>query len=266
MINNVKNNFKSNSKSNVTIVKFFLYLSLLLVTTAQAAQFNVLLFTKTTGWHHKSINKSISAFEKMSEQYNFDFEWHEDATRFNDKNLEKFDAIVFLLTTGDILNDAQQKSMERFIQSGKGFVGIHSASDTEYDWAWYKKLVGRSFIIHPVIQTAKLQVLQPDFPGLARMPQHFLWTDEWYEFGEEHIEGLKYILSVDEKTFSPIADWGRVKGSGMGEFHPIAWYHQFDGGRSFYTGLGHIGESYNDQFMKDHLFGGLYWAATGKGL
>lgn len=253
-------------KTKVTIAKCVVIFSLLLTSTVQAAQFNVLLFTKTAGWHHKSINKSVSAFEKMSKQYNFDYEWHEDANRINDKNLEKFDVIVFLLTTGDILNEAQQKSMERFIQSGKGFVGIHSASDTEYDWPWYKKLVGRNFVIHPVIQTAKLKVLKPEFPGLARMPASFLWTDEWYEFGKENIEGLTYILSVDEKTYSPKADWGKVKGSGMGEFHPIAWYHEFDGGRSFYTGLGHIGESYNDQLIQEHLFGGMYWAATGKGL
>ena len=207
------------------MTKVALLFCLFLAGASHAAQFNVLLFTKTDGWHHKSINKSVSAFETMSKKYHFTYEWHEDASRFNDDNLKKFDAIVFLLTTGDILNEAQQKSMERFIKSGKGFVGIHSASDTEYDWPWYKKLVGRNFKIHPVIQTGKLYVLEPDFPGLARMPKSFLWTDEWYEFGEENIDGLKYILSVDEKTYSPQADWGRVKGEGMGKFHPIAWYH-----------------------------------------
>ena len=156
--------------------------------------------------------------------------------------------------------------MERFIKSGKGFVGIHSASDTEYNWEWYTKLVGRSFHIHPVIQTAELQVIDRKFPGLERMPERFLWTEEWYEFGPENTKGLNYILAVDEKTFDPKVSWGAKSGEGMGKFHPIAWYHNYDGGRSFYTALGHTPADYSDAFFLDHVYGGLYWAATGKGL
>lgn len=253
-------------KYQLVIIKVAILSGGLLAGVLQAAQFNVMLFTKTNGWHHNAINDGVTAFDQMSKKYHFDYEWHEDPARFNDDNLKQFDVIVFLLTTGNILNEEQQKSMERFVQSGKGFVGIHSASDTEYDWLWYKKLVGRNFKIHPVIQTAKLQVLKPDFPGLELVPNSFFWTDEWYEFGKENTKDLTYILAVDEKSYSPIADWNTVKGSGMGDFHPIAWYHNYDGGRSFYTGLGHIGASYQDTFMQNHLFGGLYWAATGKGL
>jgi len=248
------------------LIEVVIVTSLLFCGILQAKQFNVLLFTKTNGWHHKAINQGVTAINQLAEQHHFGLEWHEDASRINDENLKKFDAIIFLLTTGDILNEEQQKAMERFIQSGKGFVGIHSAADTEYDWAWYKKLVGRNFKIHPAIQTARISVLQPEFPGLEFLPKSFLWTDEWYEFGEEHSQNLSYILSVDEKSFSPKADWGKVKGQGMGAFHPIAWYQQFDGGRSFYTGLGHVGSSYQQPLLQAHLYGGIYWAATGKGL
>ncbi|MGL1957760.1 MAG: ThuA domain-containing protein [Colwellia sp.] len=233
---------------------------------AQAKQFKVLLFTKTDGWHHKSINEGVTALRKMAVAHHFDLEWHEDASRINDENLKQFDVIIFLLTSGNILNNSQQASMEKFIQSGKGFVGVHSASDTEYQWPWYQKLVGRNFVIHPQIQTAKLKVENKNFPGLEGMPSELLWTDEWYEFGDEHTDSLQYILSIDETTYDPKADWGHVKGDGMGSFHPIAWYHYYDGGRSFYTGLGHVAATYSNPIFLSHLFGGIYWAATGKGL
>ena len=234
--------------------------------TAVAEQFNVLVFSKTGGWHHKSINAGVTALEKMAQNHHFNMDWQEDANLINTKNLERFDVVLFLQTTGDVLNDEQQKALEQFIKAGKGFVGVHSASDTEYDWPWYGKLVGRQFKIHPQIQTARLTVLDRKFPGLEYLPDSSLWTEEWYEFGEELSPNLNYILSVDESTYDPKADWGRVKGQGMGKFHPIAWYQNYDGGRSFYTGLGHMGVSYENKAFIEHLYGGIYWAATGKGM
>ncbi len=233
---------------------------------ANAQQFKVLLFTKTDGWHHEAINEGVDAIRGLAVRNHFTVDWHEDANVFNDERLKNYQAIIFLLTTGDILNDEQQAAMERFIRSGKGFVGIHSASDTEYDWEWYTKMVGRTFHIHPEIQTAELEVINRKFPGLERMPDRFLWTDEWYEFGAERIKGLNYILAVDEQTFNPAADWGTKKSQGMGKFHPIAWYQEYDGGRAFYTALGHMPATYSDALFLEHIYGGLYWAATGKGL
>ncbi len=234
--------------------------------SAQAQQFNVLLFTKTNGFHHESVNEGVTAVRKLAVRHDFAVDWHEDASIFNDERLKKYHAVVFLLTTGDILNDEQQAAMERFIRSGKGFVGIHSASDTEYDWDWYTQMVGRTFHIHPANQTAELEVIDRKFPGLDRMPDRFLWTDEWYEFGAERIKGLNYILAVDEQTYDPSAQWGEKKGVGMGKFHPIAWYHNYDGGRAFYTALGHLPATYSDTLFLEHIYGGIYWAATGKGL
>jgi len=234
--------------------------------SAQAQQFNVLLFTKTNGFHHESVNEGVTAMRALAVRHQFSVDWQEDASIFNDEKLKKYQAVIFLLTTGDILNDEQQAAMERFIRSGKGFVGIHSASDTEYDWDWYTKMVGRTFHIHPVIQTAELTVTNRKFPGVERMPERFLWTDEWYEFGAERIKGLNYILAVDEQTFDPKVTWGDKKGEGMGKFHPIAWYHDYDGGRAFYTALGHMPATYSDALFLEHIYGGLYWAATGKGL
>jgi uncharacterized protein len=234
--------------------------------TCMAEQFNVLVFSKTAGWHHKSINAGVTALEKMAENHHFSLDWQEDASLINTDNLAKFDVVIFLQTTGDVLNEAQQAALQAFIQAGKGFVGIHSASDTEYDWPWYGKLVGRHFAIHPQIQTARLNVLDDSFPGLEYMPKTSLWTEEWYEFGEELSPNLHYLLAVDETTYDPKADWGRVKGQGMGKFHPIAWYQYYDGGRSFYTALGHMGASYSNKVLIEHIYGGIYWAATGKGM
>lgn len=234
--------------------------------TSLAEQFNVLLFTMTQGWHHQSQLEGVAAMRQMADKHFFKMDWEEDPKVFNDENLKKYQAIVFLSTTGDILNPEQQAAMERFIKSGKGFAGIHSASDTEYDWKWYTELVGRSFHIHPANQTAELQVIDRKFPGLERMPDKLLWTEEWYEFGPENIKGLNYILAVDEKTYDPATDWGTKKGAGMGKFHPIAWYHNYDGGRAFYTALGHMAADYSDPLFLEHVYGGIYWAATGKGL
>ncbi len=154
--------------------------------------------------------------------------------------------------------------MERFIRSGKGFVGIHSASDTHYGWEWYTKLVGRMFYVHPVIQTAKLKILDPKFPGLQGFADGKLWTDEFYEFGAEKISGLQYILGIDETTYNPKVDWGSRKSEGMGALHPLSWYHNYDGGRSFYTALGHLPSVFSEQAFLNHLYAGILWAATGK--
>ncbi|MER2490843.1 ThuA domain-containing protein [Catenovulum sediminis] len=231
-----------------------------------AKQFKALVFTKTNGWHHESILDGVQAMRRLAERHHFDMEWHEDPSRLNAENLKQFDVIVFLSTTGDIFNAEQKRAIEAFIQSGKGFVGIHSASDTEHNWQWYTKLVGHTFYIHPEIQTARLKVENKFFPGLEHLPEQFLWTDEYYEFSEGLNENLNYILTVDENSYSTDAQWGELSAKGMGDFHPIAWYQQYDGGRSFYTALGHMPAAYQQEIFLNHLYGGVYWAATGKGM
>ena len=231
-----------------------------------AQQFKVLLFTKTDGFHHESINEGVTAIKQLANRNTFSVDWQENASVFNDKELEKYQAVIFLNTTGNILNETQQTAFEKFIKAGKGFVGIHSASDTEYDWAWYTKMVGMMFKIHPQQQSAFLKVEDSNFPGMERFPKKLLWTDEWYEFGARKSDDLKILISVDEKTYNPSVKWGDNEGKGMGAMHPISWYHNYDGGRAFYTALGHIPAIYSDQTFLDHVYGGIYWAATGKGL
>nr|MBC7614386.1 ThuA domain-containing protein [Pseudopedobacter sp.] len=236
------------------------------VTAQEKKQFNALLITKTAGWHHESINEGVAAIKALGERNFFNVTWNQDGVPITEKYLQNFQVIIFLNTTGDIFKDEEQKAIEKFIQSGNGYVGIHSASDTEYEWPWYTKMVGRMFHIHPVIQTAKLKLTSNKFSGLEGFSDGQFWTDEWYEFGPETTNGLNYILAVDESSYNPKVEWGdrNLKGIGMGNFHPIAWYHDYDGGRSFYTALGHLPTDYNNPAFLNHIFAGIYWAATGK--
>ena len=233
-------------------------------------QFKALLVTTTRGWHHESIHAGVLAIQQLGVKHHFQVDLLEDNFGFNDNTLANYQVVIFLNTTGDIFNEQEQKAMERFIQSGKGFMGIHSASDTEYDWAWYNKLVGRMFVIHPAIQSARLNILDASFPGLEGFANKKQWTDEWYEFGSDKVEGLKTILAVDESSYNPIANWAAnsnrdsVAGKGMGVFHPIAWYHNFDGGRAFYTNLGHLPSDFADPSFLSHVAAGIIYAATGK--
>jgi type 1 glutamine amidotransferase len=234
------------------------------MTMGQQKQFKALLVTTTRGWHHESLHSGVLAIQDLGKRNFFDVVLFEDPKGFTDKFLEQFQVVIFLNTTGDIFDSAQQTVIEHFIQSGKGYVGIHSASDTEYDWDWYNKLVGRMFHIHPVIQTARINILDNSFPGLQGFAGNKLWTEEWYEFGPEKITGLNYILAVDESTYNPKVQWADKKGEGMGKLHPVAWYHTYDGGRSFYTALGHMPTDFSDPAFLNHLYAGIFWAATGK--
>ena len=252
---------------NIGRTLLLVIIGVLSTSTALAEQFRALMITKTNGFHHQSIADAVPAIRALAEKHHFEVVWEENIDGvFTEESLATYDVILFVLTTGDILDPGQQKLMEEFVRSGKGYVGVHSASDTEYEWPWYTQLVGRMFRIHPVIQTAELEVIDRTFPGLERMPDRFRYTDEYYEFGEEMSDSLNYMLTIDEDTYNPVADWGRVAGDGMGEFHPLAWYQEFDGGRSFYTALGHLPAVYSDELFLEHLYGGIYWAATGKGL
>jgi type 1 glutamine amidotransferase len=210
----------------------------------------VLVFTHTAGYRHGSIPAGIEATRELGEQLGFFVEHTEAPSRFTRPSLSSFRAVVFLNTTGDVLNEAQQVALEGFISRGGGFVGVHSAADTEYDWPWYGELIGAWFASHPRIQQGSLSLLDPAHPSTRCLPDPWVRTDEWYDFRSLPPEGTSILLTIDETSYD---------GARMGSPHPMAWAREVDGGRAWYTALGHTAESYGEPAFLDHLAGGILW-------
>ncbi len=214
--------------------------------------FRVLVFSKTAGYRHASIPDGIAAVQKLGREHGFEVIATEDPERFTDESLSACAVVVFLSTTGDVLDDTQQSAFERFVQRGGGFVGIHAASDTEYDWPWFGRLVGAYFLGHPAIQGATVLVVDRSHPSTAHLPERWPRRDEWYDYRENPRSRVRVLALLDERSY---------EGGRMGEDHPIAWCHLYDGGRSWYTGGGHTSESFTEEAFLQHLLGGILWTA-----
>lgn len=211
------------------------------------SQERVLVFTKTAGFRHKSIPKGVETVAKLLKAENI-FPVHtEDAHYFCTDSLYQFDAVIFLNTTGNILDEQQKVAFQEFIRSGKGYMGIHAASDTEFEWPWYGELVGGYFTQHPPVQEAKIDVVDRTHLATKHLQEVWWHKDEWYDFRDVQ-PGLHILMTLDEQSY---------KGGTMGKFHPIAWFREFDGGRTFYTGLGHTDESYDVPNFQKHIVGGI---------
>ncbi len=218
---------------------------------AEPRAMRVLVFTKTAGFRHGSIPAGIRCVRELGAEHGFEVDATEDSARFTDASLEPFDVVMFLNTTGDVLDESQQESLQRFVRSGGGWMGVHSASDTEYDWPWYGKLVGAYFKSHPKIQEARLEVVDGAHPSTAHLAEEWIRRDEWYDFRAPPV-GVRLLVTLDEESY---------QGGRMGVVHPMAWCHEYDGGRAFYTAPGHTDESYEEPAFRTHLLGGLKWAA-----
>ncbi|MEI6411827.1 MAG: ThuA domain-containing protein [Bacteroidota bacterium] len=217
----------------------------------------ILVFSKTEGYRHACIPTGIAALRKLCRENNMVMDTSEEGADFNEKNLSRYAAVLFLCTTGDVLNPEQENAFERYIQAGGGFVGVHSATDTEYGWKWFGGLSGGYFNGHPAIQDATLNVLNHDHPATRHLKgDTWMRKDEWYNI-KEFNPTVTVLLALDENSY---------KGGTMCQHgekapcHPISWYHDYDGGRSFYTGLGHTLESYAEPDFLKHLLGGIKYA------
>lgn len=233
-------------------VLFTPLLILVLTITSFAQSFKVLVFSKTEGFRHSSIPNGIAAIQQLGVDNNFEVDATEDATVFTFENLVQYDAVIFLSTTGNVLNTNQEAAFEQYIQSGGGYVGIHAASDTEYDWPWYGELVGAYFDSHPSNQTATIEVADRIHPSTKNLPEYWERFDEWYNYRENPRGNVHVLATLDENTYS---------GGNMGYDHPIAWMHDFDGGRAWYTGGGHTEASYSEPLFLDHILGGILYAS-----
>lgn len=217
--------------------------------TVNAQSKNVLIFTKTAGFRHKSIEKGVETLSQILNSKHIQFTHTENSEYFSTDSLQKFHGVIFLNTTGDILNEEQERAFEAFYNSGKGFMGIHSATDTEYDWEWFGELVGGHFKSHPEIQQAKIDVIDRTHISTKHLKDQWLHEDEWYNFKNINPE-IKILMLLDESSY---------QGGEMGKIHPIAWYREDENSRMFYTGLGHTPESYDELDFQKHLLGGILY-------
>lgn len=215
----------------------------------------LLVFSKTAAFRHASIPDAIAALRKLAQSQHVAIDFTEDSSVFTDANLARYNAVIFLLTTGHILDADQQAAFQRYIEHGGGYAGVHSASDTEYNWPWYGQLVGAYFDRvhgHSKIVPATVHIVDHSHPSTVMLPAIWIRTDEWYNFATNPGNTVHVLLTVDERTY---------QGGVMGANHPIAWYHTFDGGRSWYTAMGHTSTSYSEPLFLAHLWGGILYAA-----
>jgi type 1 glutamine amidotransferase len=214
----------------------------------------VLIFSKTNGYRHGSIPAGIAAIKKLGLENDFDVDATEDSTAFNIDNLRKYSAVIFLSTTGKVFGPNEENALKQYINSGGGFVGIHAATDCEYNWQWYGDLVGGYFKSHPKQQTAKFMVVNKDHLSTKHLPDVWERFDELYNF-KYLSPDITVLINIDEQSY---------KGGENGKNHPMAWYHEYEGGRAFYTELGHTDESYADPNYLKHILGGILWVSEKK--
>lgn len=210
----------------------------------------VLIFSLTKGYHHASIADGIVAIKKLGDENNFTVDTTTDVRTFTSENLKKYKALVFLSPTGsNVFNDEQKAALKQYINNGGGYVGIHAASDCNFEWEWYGKMVGAFFDNHPKVQQAKMIITDPKNKLVKGLPQSWEHTDEWYNFKNFNLS-VKVLIKVDETSYT---------GGTMKNDHPISWYHEFEGGKVFYTALGHTAACYTDSLFLKHLLAGMKW-------
>ncbi len=223
------------------------------IAAAQQPEPRVLVFSRTLGYRHSSIETGVAAVQKLGRENGFAVEATEDAGAFTERNLERFRAVVFLNTTGDVLDARQQDAFERFIQAGGGWVGIHSATDTEYEWPWYGRLAGAYFESHPNnpnVRKGTFRIVDKSHPSTEGFPDWWEREDEFYNF-KSIDRDIRVLVVIDETTY---------EGGTNGARHPMSWYHPYDGGRAFYTNMGHTEGTFSEPLFLRHLLGGLRYA------
>jgi len=221
-------------------------------TVSQAQTKKILVFTKTLGWRHQSIETGVATFRAFGKAHNFVIEHSEDSTLFSRKHLPQYDAIVFLNTTGNILDENGQKAFETYIKGGGSFLGVHAAADTEHNWPWYGKMVGGYFKNHPNnpnIREATLERTTHSHTSVSHLERSFSRKDEWYNYKNLNPD-ITPVLMLNEDSY---------EGGENHSFHPIAWYHNFQGCKIFYTGGGHTKSAYTEKGFRTHLERAILW-------
>ena len=247
---NVSSTYKELTKK-IRLSAILLFFAGLVLSSCADKPERVLIFSKTVEFRHSSIEPGTKAVVAMLESKQIQVDTTENAAYFTEDSLKRYSAVIFLNTSGDVLTHAQQADFERYIQAGGGFVGIHAATDTEYDWPWYNGLVGAYFNGHPAIQEATLQRVAHDDSCCTHLADTWTISEEWYNFKSIH-PTIEVLMEIDEDSYEG--------GTHGGKAHPIVWKHAYDGGRSFYTALGHKEETYADPLFMQQVFAGVEFA------
>ncbi|CAG4988833.1 hypothetical protein DYBT9275_00168 [Dyadobacter sp. CECT 9275] len=248
--------------------KLFKYLLLLLslaVTAQSYAQkikwnkVKILVYTKNgSGYVHDNIANSVTAIQELGKQHGFKVDVSNDPATFTDENLKQYDALVFSNTNNDVFDtDAQRVALMRYIQAGGNFVGLHSASGTERKWRWFKDMLGGTFFWHEPGQGFTVKILDAKNPSLAHLPAQWVRTKDEFYFIKELGVNLN-VLAVNDHT--TIQKPGGKALDTFGTVFPSVWWHEYDGGRAFYTSLGHEKEDYFKDDLKKHILGSIEWA------
>jgi uncharacterized protein len=233
-------------------------------TFSLAAEKKVLVYTRNfvtngKGYVHDNIASSVEAVKKLGKENHFTVDVSDDPKVFTDDNLKQYKALIFCNSNNEAFeNDAQRDVFKRYIQGGGGFVGIHSASGSERNWPYYTEVLGGKFLRHPKLQKFTVRVADPNHPATKDLPATFEWTDECY-FHEKFGKDIHPLLTVDPTKLND-AKKNDPATKALGHSLPLAWYHNFDGGRQFYTALGHKKEHYADPNLTKHILGGILWA------
>jgi type 1 glutamine amidotransferase len=208
----------------------------------------LLVHTRTTDYRHDSIPAAITAVRGLGA---YEVDATEDPAAL-EASLDGYAAVVFLSTSGEVLTPAGRERLAAYVESGGGFVGVHAAACTEYDWPYYGELLGARFDRHPRFQPGRAIVEDRTHPATRHLPSVWDFTDEWYDFRTNPRGAVRVLVRADESSYT---------GGGMGDDHPLIWCRNQGEGRVFYTALGHASEAYEDQDFLAHLRGGIDWAA-----
>ncbi len=212
----------------------------------------MLVFSHTEGFRHGHIPLAREVVQGLGTEMGMVIDTTENPADFNEENLARYDAVLFLSTTGDVFDRPQEVAFRRFIQRGGGYLGIHAASDTEYDWPWYGQLVGAYFSGHPAPQEATLDILDATHPTVDHLPQRWERFDEWYSFRFVNPDIIP-LISIDETTYDVGNDTSEE------DSHPMVWYHDFDGGRSYYIQPGHTDASWSEPAFLELVRSAMTW-------
>jgi type 1 glutamine amidotransferase len=249
------------------VIRLLVALVLALMPTAGRAddQFKLLVIATPSKYHYEYIPVARDSLEHLAKLHAFSVTWTSDPAAF-DGDLRQYAAVMFLNTPAEQLSDTQRQHFEDYMRAGGNAIVVHRAAIIPPNaWPWYEKMVGRSFINHPMIQTGVINVVDKGFPATFGLPEHWIWSDEFYVTSDPFGVKINPVLTVDEASYDPTRIWPGQVGRRMGKDHPEAWYQHYEKGRVFVTLLGHNVEMYRDERYLQHLLGGIYWAATGLG-